>query len=82
MRRHDDLLSPAVLSPAILYRAVLHLALLHHALGLACVFAGAWLSQLSGSLLPLALGSSVASMTTFALVRVLLARARARRAAR
>lgn len=51
----------------------------HHLLGLGCVVAGAGLTDATGSMLPLALGSAVAVMTLVALVRDLRTRAAARR---
>ena len=50
--------------------------LLRYFLGLGAVFLGAWGVELTGSLIPLALGGSVALMTTASLVRRLLARTR------
>ena len=44
--------------------------------GLAATFAGAWLSDLTGSVLPLAMGASVSLMCTAPLVRQLWARMR------
>lgn len=44
--------------------------------GLASTFAGAWLSDLTGSMLPLAMGASVSVMCTAPLVRQLWARMR------
>ena len=54
-------------------------ALRVHALGLCAVVGGAGLSESSGSLLPLAMGSALALMTTVGLVREIRRRNRARR---
>jgi hypothetical protein len=40
-----------------------------YAAGLACTFVGAWLTEVSGSFLPLALGASVALMCTFQVIK-------------
>ena len=50
-----------------------------HALGLCAVVGGAGLSESSGSMLPLAMGSALALMTTVGLVREIRRRNRARR---
>ena len=50
-----------------------------HALGLCAVVGGAGLSVSSGSMLPLALGSALALMTTVGLVREIRRRNQARR---
>ena len=50
-----------------------------HALGLCAVIGGAGLSESSGSMLPLAMGSALALMTTIGLVREIRRRNRARR---
>ncbi|MEP6872936.1 MAG: hypothetical protein ABI887_01090 [Burkholderiales bacterium] len=47
--------------------------------GLACTFAGAWLTDLTSSMLPLALGASVSLMCTAPLVRQIWARKRNRK---
>jgi hypothetical protein len=44
--------------------------------GLASTFAGAWLTDLTGSMLPLALGASVSLMCTAPLVRQIWTRKR------
>ena len=44
--------------------------------GLCATFAGAWVTEVTGSMLPLALGASVALMCTASLVRSLLRRRR------
>ena len=44
--------------------------------GLACTFVGAWLTDLTGSMLPLALGASVSLMCTAPLVRQIWTRKR------
>ena len=49
------------------------------ALGLCAVLGGAGLSESSGSMLPLAMGSALALMTTVGLVREIRRRHRARR---
>jgi len=49
-----------------------------YGVGLACMFVGAWFTELSGSLLPLALGASVTLMCTFQVVKTI----RAKRATR
>lgn len=46
-------------------------ALRGYGFGLACVFAGAWLTELSGSMLPLSMGAAAALMWTVPLVRSL-----------
>lgn len=43
----------------------------HYAFGLGCTFVGAWGMEVSGSMLPLALGAAVSIMTTLPLVRTL-----------
>ena len=50
-----------------------------HALGLCAVVVGASWSESSGSMLPLAMGSALALMTTVGLVRDIRKRHRARR---
>ena len=50
-----------------------------HALGLCAVVGGAGLSESSGSMLPLAMGSALALMTTVGLVHEIRRRNRARR---
>ena len=50
-----------------------------HALGLCAVVGGAGLSESSGSMLPLAMGSALALMTTVGLVREIRRRNQARR---
>ena len=50
-----------------------------HALGLCAIVGGAGLSESSGSMLPLAMGSALALMTTVGLVREIRKRNRARR---
>ena len=50
-----------------------------HALGLCAVVGGAGLSESSGSMLPLAMGSALALMTTVGLVREICRRNQARR---
>lgn len=42
--------------------------------GLACTLAGAWLTEVSGSFLPLALGASVTLMCTFQVVKSIRAK--------
>ena len=54
-------------------------ALRVHALGLCAIFGGAGLSESSSSMLPLAMGSALALMTTVGLVREIRKRHRARR---
>lgn len=49
-----------------------------HALGLCAVVGGAGLSESSGSMLPLAMGSALALMTTVGLVREIRRRNQAR----
>ena len=44
-------------------------ALRRYGLGLACVFAGAWLTELSGSMIPLSMGAAASLMWTLPLVR-------------
>jgi len=51
-----------------------------YAIGLGCVLAGAWLNEVSGSLIPLALGASASLMCTFRVVKRIRARAASRRA--
>jgi hypothetical protein len=43
--------------------------------GLACTFAGAWLTGVTGSLIPLALGASASVMCTTSVVRRICQRA-------
>ena len=50
-----------------------------HALGLCAIVGGAGLSESSGSMLPLAMGSALALMTSVGLVREIRKRNRARR---
>lgn len=45
-----------------------------YAAGLASTFVGAWLTEVSGSFLPLALGASVALMCTFRVIRTIMAK--------
>ncbi len=45
-----------------------------YGVGLACMFVGAWLTEVSGSLLPLALGASVTLMCTFQVVKSIRAK--------
>lgn len=40
-----------------------------YAAGLGCTFGGAWLTEVSGSLLPLALGASVTLMCTVQVIK-------------
>ncbi|MBC7954730.1 MAG: hypothetical protein H7Y33_02515 [Cytophagales bacterium] len=47
--------------------------------GLACTFAGAWLTEITGSLLPIAMGASVTLMCTVQVVRSLRAKRAPRR---
>lgn len=49
-------------------------AVITYGAGLAAICAGAWLTELSGSMLPLALGASAAVLCTVSLVRSLLMR--------
>lgn len=42
--------------------------------GLACTLVGAWLTEVSGSFLPLALGASVTLMCTFQVVKSIRAK--------
>jgi hypothetical protein len=42
--------------------------------GLACTFVGAWLTEVSGSLVPLALGASATVMCTFHVVKAIRAK--------
>lgn len=53
-----------------------------HALGLCAVVGGAGLSESSGSMLPLAMGSALALMTTVGLVREIRRRNQTRNQAR
>lgn len=46
----------------------------HYGAGLTCIFAGAWLTEVTGSFLPLAMGASVALICTASVVRSILAR--------
>lgn len=41
----------------------------HYLIGLGCAFAGAWLTDVTGSMLPLALGAAMAVVQTPPLVR-------------
>ncbi|MBC7993540.1 MAG: hypothetical protein H7Z15_09900 [Rhizobacter sp.] len=45
-----------------------------YSVGLACTLVGAWLTEVSGSLLPLALCASVTLMCTFQVVKSLRAK--------
>ena len=45
----------------------------HYLSGLLCTFAGAWLTEASGSLWPLALGAAVLLMCTLPLVKAVWA---------
>jgi hypothetical protein len=45
-----------------------------YGIGLACTFVGAWLTEVSGSMLPLALGASVTLMCTFRVVKTIRAK--------
>jgi hypothetical protein len=45
-----------------------------YAAGLACTFVGAWLTQVSGSFLPLSLGASVTLMCTFQVIKSIRAK--------
>jgi hypothetical protein len=47
--------------------------------GLACTFAGAWLTEITGSFLPLAMGASVTLMCTVQVIRALRAQHARRR---
>lgn len=49
-----------------------------YAAGLACTVVGAWLTEVSGSLVPLALGASVTLMCTVQVVKSILGRPAAR----
>jgi hypothetical protein len=49
-------------------------ALLRYFFGLAATFLGAWLTDVTGSMLPLALGASITLMCTVPLVRHLWSR--------
>ncbi len=53
-----------------------HRAFVLYLVGIVCVAAGAQLSALTHSMLPLALGAAAAVMTTFGLVRAIRARRR------
>lgn len=50
-----------------------------YAVGLLCTAAGAWLTEITGSLLPLSLGGAVLVMTTLPVVRAIRARHSKRR---
>ena len=43
----------------------------HYVIGLICTFAGAWLTGVTGSMLPLALGAAAAILQTPPLVRAI-----------
>ena len=43
----------------------------HYVVGLLCTFAGAWLTGVTGSMLPLALGAAVGVLQTPPLVRAI-----------
>lgn len=45
-----------------------------YAAGLGCTFVGAWLTEVSGSFLPLALGASVALMCTVHVIKSIKAK--------
>ena len=49
----------------------LHVSLFKYAVGLAATFGGAWLTEATGSLLPLALGASATLMLTVPLVKAI-----------
>ena len=71
---------PELTAPRPLPMTLLHSkAIRIHALGLCAVIGGAGLSESSGSMLPLAMGSALALMTTVGLVREIRRRHRARR---
>ena len=53
-----------------------------YVIGLACTGAGAWLTEFTGSLLPLALGGAVLVVATPAVVRAIRAHHATRRDAR
>lgn len=46
----------------------------HYVFGLICTFFGAWLTAVTGSMLPLALGAAVSVMSTAPLVRAIWCR--------
>ena len=49
-----------------------------YAAGLACTFIGAWLSEMSASLVPLAMGASVTLMCTLKVIKLIRSRPAAR----
>jgi hypothetical protein len=49
-----------------------------YAIGLGCVFAGAWATSVTGSMLPLAMSSSAALVYTFLVVQRGLARSKSK----
>lgn len=51
----------------------------HYVGGLVCTVAGAWLTEVTGSLLPLSLGGAVLVMATFPVVRAIRAQRAKRR---
>jgi hypothetical protein len=53
-------------------------ALQGYAFGLCCIFIGAWLTDITASMLPLALGAATAAMSTVRLVRSISSRRRDR----
>ena len=50
----------------------------HYACGLICTFLGAWLTAMTGSMLPLALGAAASVMSTAPLVRTIWSKKTAR----